>query len=211
MINIAVIDYDCGNMYSIIRALDRFNVNTTITHDIDTILSADSLILPGVGSYAEGMRKLNERNLIKPVIEFAQNGKPLLGICLGMQLLVDSSEEFGFHEGLGLISGKTILLRPKIKEKIPHVGWNSIYRTDFQPENAWENTVLNNIDKENEFYFVHSYAVFTSKPEDCLAITKYGDIEFASVIRKNNVFGCQFHPEKSRKIGIDIIKNFLNI
>lgn len=209
MFDIVIVDYDCGNLFSIIRALERFKVNISVTQDTKVIINADRLILPGVGSFKEGMMNLKKRNLIEPIITFAKTGKPLLGICLGMQLLVDSSEEFGFHEGLGLISGATVQLRPINKAKIPHVGWNSLLIPEHQSLADWKNSLLREFVPGQDVYFVHSFVVVPKFKKDCITVTHYGQVEFASVIKKDNVTGCQFHPEKSGKNGIKMIKNFL--
>ncbi|MFH0772174.1 MAG: imidazole glycerol phosphate synthase subunit HisH [Candidatus Omnitrophota bacterium] len=209
MLSVAVVDYDCGNMFSIIRALEGFSVKTSITHDPEVIIRADKLILPGVGAYGEGMRKLRERGLSEAVKDFAKSGKPLLGICLGMQLLVNSSEEFGFNEGLGLISGETVALKPKGNEKIPHVGWNSLWAPASHSSEFWRSSLLNDFSEGKDVYFIHSFIVKTNNSKDCLAVTRYAGVEFASAIKKDNITGCQFHPEKSGRNGVKMVENFV--
>lgn len=209
MLSVAVVDYDCGNMFSIMRVLEKFSVKTSITRDPDIIAKSDKLILPGVGAYGEGIKKLRERGLAEAVKDFAKSGKPLLGICLGMQLLVDSSEEFGFHEGLGLISGKTVALKPKGNEKIPHVGWNSLWATVSRSSESWRFSLLSDFSEGKDVYFVHSFIVMTNNSKDCLAVTRYAGVEFASAIKKDNITGCQFHPEKSGRNGVKMVENFL--
>lgn len=209
MINVAVVDYDCGNMFSIIRALEKFEVNALITYDPGVIKSADRLILPGVGSFVEGMKKLKDRGLIEPIELFVKSGKPLLGICLGMQLLLDSSEEFGYHKGLGFISGNTVLLKPMNKDKVPHVGWNSLWLPPNQSPELWRDSLLRDFIPGNDAYFVHSFIAIPKNQKEFLAVTRHGGIEFASAIKKDNITGCQFHPEKSSKSGIRMIENFL--
>ena len=205
----AVIDYDCGNMFSISRALERFDAKFEITRDPEAILNASKVILPGVGSYGEGIKKLKERNLVDPLHDFFKSGKLMMGICLGMQLLVDSSDEFGFHEGLGFIAGRTEILKPLKKEKVPHIGWNSVLKPKGSKEDIWTETILEGIEEGRDFYFMHSHMVVTKDPDNCLAETEYGGIRFASIIKKNNLIGCQFHPEKSGKLGLSLVRKFI--
>jgi len=209
MLNVAIIDYDCGNMFSILRCLERFNVEVSVTSDPAAIIKADRLILPGVGGFGEGMRALKERNLTEPIKEFAKSGKGLLGICLGMQLLLDSSEEFGYNEGLGLIPGNVVLLKPLNDEKIPHIGWNSLLMPGHQSSSSWKGSLLKDFTPGKDVYFVHSYRAATKNDKDCLAVTNYGGVGFPSVIKRDNITGCQFHPEKSGKNGIQMVYNFL--
>lgn len=209
MLNVAVIDYDCGNMFSIVRALEKFNINISLTPDSEVIARADRLILPGVGSFGEGMNKLREGGLIEPIKNFIKSGKPLLAICLGMQLLVNSSEEFGNHQGLGFIEGDTIFLKTRNNEKVPHVGWNSLWPPYGKSQGLWEDSFLRDFVPGNDVYFTHSFIVATKYPHDCLSVTRYGEVEFVSAVKKDNITGCQFHPEKSGRNGIKMLENFL--
>ena len=163
------------------------------------------------------MEGLKVRSLIKPVKEFALTGKPILGICLGAQLLLDKGYEFGVFNGLGVIHGKVVKLPKLKKERIPHIGWNEIYGYKLKVESGklkvggWEKTILDSVKENSDVYFVHSYVLRPSNKNDILALASYDDYEFCSAIKRGNVYGCQFHPEKSGKIGLKIIKNFLDL
>lgn len=211
--NIAIIDYGVGNLHSLFKAFDYFGHNIFITEDTDKINGADAVVLPGVGAFKSGMNGLKMRELIETVKNFVNTGKPMLGICLGAQLMLSKGYEFGKFEGLDIIPGKVIKF-PKLKEKIPHIGWNEIYKKQQETSNkrqGWEGTILDSIKENSDVYFVHSYILQPDNKEYILSISKYGSYEFCSAIRKNNVYGCQFHPEKSGEIGLKIIKNFINI
>lgn len=205
---IAIIDYGVGNLHSIKKVLDNFNKNVFITEDPEKIFSADAIILPGVGSFEAGMEGLRIRNLIKPVKKFALTGRPILGICLGAQLLLDKGYEFGIFSGLGIIPGKVIKFPKLKKEHVPHIGWNEIFPLK---NNGWKKTILDSIKTSPDVYFVHSYVLQPSRREHVLALTNYDGYQFCSAIRKNNIYGCQFHPEKSSKVGLKIIENFVSI
>jgi glutamine amidotransferase len=155
------------------------------------------------------MEGLKKRGLIESIKKFAQSGKPVLGICLGAQILLSKGYEFGEYEGLGIIEGSAVPF-PKLKEgtKIPHIGWNKIYP---QENKSWENTILDNIKKDEDMYFVHSFILEPKNTENIFTLSEYGGHEFASAIRKDNVYGLQFHPEKSAETGLLIIKNFVEM
>jgi imidazole glycerol-phosphate synthase subunit HisH len=155
------------------------------------------------------MKGLIERRLIEPIKSAVAKGKPLFGICLGMQLLMTESEEFGKHDGLNLIKGKVVHLKESLSFKIPHIGWNEIY----QPNKniIWDETVLDGMKGGTNFYFVHSYMVSPKNHSNIMAITKYGDNVFCSVVSKGNVHGCQFHPERSGEAGLKFYKNIINL
>lgn len=208
-LKLVIIDYDIGNVRSILNAFEKIGVVPILSKDKDEILSADGVILPGVGAFSHGMENLYKYSLIQTLKEYTKMDKPLLGICLGMQMLFDESEEFGTTKGLGLISGKVIKLPTKDKnnEKLPHVGWNEIESKNI----SWDNTILKNIDSKSDMYFVHSYIAIPNDKDNILATTVYSNYEFCSSVKKNNIYGCQFHPEKSANDGLKIIKNFLNI
>lgn len=205
---IAIIDYGVGNLYSIKKAISSFGINVFITEDADKIALADAVVLPGVGSFEAGMEGLKIRNLIGSVKKFSKTGKPMLGICLGAQLLLDRGYEFGSFDGLGIIPGKVVKF-PKLKNgRIPHIGWNEI----FSLKNvSWKKTVLESVKSNSDVYFVHSYILQPNKKEDILALANYDGYEFCSAIKKGNIYGCQFHPEKSGKVGLKIIENFVNL
>lgn len=204
--NIAIIDYGVGNLFSIKKALDKFGHNVFITEEADKIFSADAIVLPGVGSFQAGIEGLEIRNLIKPVKRFAASGRPMLGICLGAQLLLSEGHEFGVFRGLGVIQGEVIKF-PTSKARIPHMGWNEIY----SPKKIWKGTILDSVKENSDVYFIHSYILKPNKKEDILSLAQYGDLEFCSAVKRGNIYGCQFHPEKSGEIGLKIIKNFINI
>ena len=207
---VTVIDYGIGNLLSVTRAIEHCGATVVLTDDARKIADADYLVLPGVGAFTDGMAGLTERGLVEPIKVFATKERPFMGICLGMQLMLDESEEFGAHEGLGLVPGKVVAIPPVgndgLPHKIPHIGWNEIY----VPEGIiWEGSILANTRESSSFYFVHS---FTAKPalhEHRLADCYYDGQVIAAAIRKDNLYGCQFHPEKSGLAGLSILKTFL--
>lgn len=205
--NYVIIDYDIGNVKSILNAFKEFSVNIKLSRDKNEIINADGLILPGVGAFSQGMYNLKKYNLIEIIHKYVSTNKPLLGICLGMQLLFDESEEFGKNKGLGLIEGKVLKLPVKKNIKLPHISWNEIIKLEIN----WNDTILNKINKNTDMYFVHTFAGFPSKKFEILSITNYFGVEFCSSVKKNNIYGCQFHPEKSSSNGLKIIRNFIQI
>jgi glutamine amidotransferase len=210
MPTVTIIDYGIGNLLSVARAFEQCSANVLITDDAIKISSADFLVLPGVGAFADGMSGLKERGLIDPIKEFVAKERPFLGICLGMQLMLDESEEFGSNEGLGLIPGKVVAI-PKsgldgTPHKIPHIGWNEIYA----PESInWEETILESTFQGDSFYFVHSYTALPANHKNRLADCLYNGQLIAASIKNNNMYGCQFHPEKSGVAGLKIVARFL--
>lgn len=195
---IAILDYGLGNLRSVIRGLEAAGARPKITNDPETIRSADGLILPGVGAFAEGMNKLGP--LIDLVKEEAAK-KPLLGICLGMQMLLEESEEHGLHKGLGFVPGKVRLFPKRLGMKIPQMGWNTISPSS--------HLLFEGIPDETYVYFVHSYYADTT-PEYTIATTDY-TVSYASAVCSGNVMGVQFHPEKSGDVGIKILKNYVQM
>jgi len=217
---VIVVDYGCGNLFSLEHVLKEIGADFKISDDPEVIIQADRLILPGVGAFGEGMRNLKEKGLVEPIKEYVKAGKPLIGICLGMHLLMRESEEFGTHAGLGFIEGRVLKLQiPKLDSsniKIPHIGWNQIglpyKRNECYTKNnikSWDDTILKNISQESFMYFVHSYIVMPDNSDCIVAETEYGHNRFCSVIQDGNVYGCQFHPEKSGKKGLEIFRNFI--
>lgn len=207
--NIAIIDYDAGNLYSVQHACNFVGLDAEITSNPNKILEADGVILPGVGAFGAAMESLKKLKIIEPINEYIRSGKPFMGICLGMQLLFSESEEFGHHKGLGIIEGKVARFPEKTKKKklirVPQISWNTIYSSE---KNKWEKSYLKNI-KQNEYmYFVHSYYCAPKNKEDILSLTNYEGFKYCSSILKGNFFACQFHPEKSGKEGIKIYKEF---
>ncbi|SCP95500.1 imidazole glycerol phosphate synthase subunit HisH [Anaerobium acetethylicum] len=200
---IAIIDYDAGNLKSVEKALVFLGEEVIVTRDRNTILAADKVILPGVGSFGDAMGKLKEYNLVEVIKEVARIGKPFLGICLGLQLLFERSDESPGIEGLGILKGEILRIPEKEGLKIPHMGWNSL-------EFSGDGRLFKGIPKSSYVYFVHSYYLKAAELEIVKATTEYSTLIHASV-EKGNVFACQFHPEKSGEIGLTILKNFANL
>ena len=210
--NVVIIDYGVGNLLSVMRGVEVCGANPILTNCPDKILNADRLILPGVGAFRDGMKGLTDKNLIEPIKDYVKKGRPFLGICLGMQMILDESHEFGIHKGLGLISGQVLSIPRKSANeknyKIPHIGWNSI-----RPDNKskdWRNTILQNTEKGESVYFVHSFYAVPKNEENTLASCKYAGKDLCAVINNENIYGCQFHPEKSGAVGIGILEFFCN-
>mgnify|MGYP001028599407 FL=1 len=208
--NIVIIDYGVGNILSIKNAVSFNGFDTIVTSDPEKIKKASHIILPGVGAYPSAIKKLKKMNLFDSIKEAKENNSYILGICLGMQLLFSSSEEFEFTEGLDLIKGDIIKLKSKNKNsnlKLPNIGWRSLEK-GFQKQNL---SILKDVPSDSKFYFVHSFALENYKEEISVINTKYMNIKFPAVVNFKNIFGCQFHPEKSRLQGLKIIKNFLSL
>ena len=200
---IGIINYGMGNLTSVKNALDFLQVPNSIIDKAEEFDTCDKLILPGVGAFALAMKNLEDSGLKKSIINFTQEKKkPILGLCLGMQLLFESSTEHGFHKGLGIVKGEVKDLNETVKDlPVPHMGWNSLNSKD-------TSLLLKNIPKEEQvFYFVHSYYCLAADTSMVSATVDYS-ITFDVVIEKDNFFGCQFHPEKSQKSGLQLLKNF---
>lgn len=199
---IAIIDYGVGNLFSLKSSLEYIGQEVCVTSDPETIKAADRVILPGVGAYEDAAAKLRDSGMAELVLEQAETGKPLMGICLGMQLLLEKSYEYGEHEGLGIIKGSVVSVRDAVPEKfkVPHIGWNAL---KFQGE---PNPLFKYINEGDCVYFVHSfYAADCEK--STIAVTDYG-VELTAAVASGNVYGCQFHPEKSGDVGLRILKAF---
>ncbi len=197
----AVVDYGVGNLFSLCSSLKALGTEVTVTGDIEVIKQADRIILPGVGAFEDAAKKLRESGLDRVIIEQANAGVPLMGICLGMQMLFDESHEYGVHKGLGLIKGKVIGMKGRIPDglDIPHMGWNALKFHKTSP-------LFKYITEGDCVYFVHSY--FADECEESLiASAEYG-INITAAVQSGNVFGCQFHPEKSGEVGLKILKAF---
>jgi len=202
---IAIVDYKMGNLQSVKNAFNLFTNDIKIENDPDKLKSYDKVLLPGVGAYKDAMEHLEENGMDEAIKKFAKSGKPLLGICLGMQLLLESSTEFGYTKGLGLCQGEVVLFdKEKFSSphKIPHMGWNRVFKNQDHP-------ILKGLEEDFYLYFVHSYHAKVSK-ENTLTTTNYG-YEFTSSICKDNIVGFQPHPEKSHENGLKIIKNFVEM
>ena len=208
---VSIIDYNIGNLFSVLKACEQVGIDPKITSDKDEILQSDAIILPGVGAFSNAMNNLHNLDLVKPIIDFASSGKPLMGICLGMQLLLSESEELGETKGLGIIDGickKFPLYSKNEILKVPQINWNKIYAKE---NNFKENTPLEDIKNGEYMYFVHSFYADFVKDEQILSQTIYGDTKYSSSICKENIFGFQFHPEKSGIEGLRIYEKFNQI
>ncbi len=210
---VAIINYGLSNLLSVQRAFEHCGIEVMVTGDPEDILSADKIVLPGVGAFKDGMNGLIELGLDSVIKTKAKLGTPILGICLGMQMLFEESEENGLHSGLGLIPGSVVkipgLNMDEEKQNVPHIGWNVLVpgnkKSDFECE------LMNDIGINEEVYFVHSYEAKPSNKENIIADTQYGGRDVCAIVGKDNIMGCQFHPEKSGKIGLDIIQNFIQL
>lgn len=208
MKNITIIDYQTSNMFSIKNAIDYLGFKSEITSNYKKIINSDAIILPGVGSFPNAMSQLNKLDLINPIIDYISSNKSFLGICLGFQLLFDESEEFGYTKGLGVLEGKVKYLKKYTKfSKVPHVGWNNIALDN--TNNKQQNNLFANINTNDKFYFVHSYFVEPKNFIYSTTTTTYNNFSFCSSVQKNNLFACQWHPEKSGPKGLSLLNNFL--
>lgn len=210
---VVVIDYGIGNLLSVVRAFEHCGAEVILSSEQAVIESADFLVLPGVGAFADGMKGLRERNLIESINKFCTRERPFLGICLGMQMMMDVSEEFGVHEGLGLCQGKVLKIPTEntngILHKVPNIGWYPLKKLD---KSSWENTLLSDFEgKQPEVYLVHSYMASPEHEKDCIAYYEYGGQKITAAIAKGCLFGCQFHPEKSGEVGLIMIRRFLKM
>ena len=202
---IAIVDYNMGNLASVKNAFDLLGEHVVVESDPDKLQTYDRIILPGVGAFGDAMEHLRERGMDQAVREYAQSGKYLLGICLGMQLLFESSEEFGISEGLGLIKGRVVAFdtsRFHTPLKVPHMGWNRMF--------TQSHSLFEGLDEAHYLYFVHSYHALCTNASDSIGESVYG-YRFTSAVAHDNVMGIQPHPEKSHQNGLNILKNFINI
>ncbi len=198
---IAIIDYDAGNIKSVEKAIHFLGEQAVITRNREEILAADKVILPGVGSFGDAMEKLRGYGLEEVIHEVADRGTPFLGICLGLQLLFESSEESEGVKGLGLLKGKVVKIPEDQGLKVPQIGWNSLKYPN-------KGRLFEGLEEDSYVYFVHSYYLQAEEPEIVVATTEYATLIHAAV-EKGNIFACQFHPEKSSDVGLQIIKNFI--
>ncbi|MFA6867469.1 MAG: imidazole glycerol phosphate synthase subunit HisH [Clostridia bacterium] len=200
---IAIIDYGVGNLFSLVSSLKFLGIETIVTSNKEDIIKADKIILPGVGAFGDAIEKLEKTNLIPTIKDEVAKGKPLLGICLGMQLLFEESYEYGKYKGLGLIKGKVVEFDLPKNYKVPHMGWNSL---DFCKK---DNKLLSNINEGDYVYYVHSFHAVDCL-ENVVATSRYG-IDVVGMVANSNVYGTQFHPEKSGEVGLKILKAFANL
>jgi len=222
-LDIAIVDYGMGNLFSVAHALARVGLPAFVTSSSKEILKADAVVLPGVGAFGHAMSALGRLDLVSPLRDVAASERVLVGICLGMQLLMTESEEFGVHRGLDIFEGPVVRLHPHAglpeRLKVPHVGWSRIYKdgkshsptNSATPNGQWNASPLNGLRDAEFMYFVHS---FYAVPEDAglaASYSRYGDIEFCSSLWRSNVFACQFHPERSGQQGLNIYRNLASI
>jgi len=207
---VTVVDYGIGNLHSVARALERCGAEVLLSTNPGQIEVAQSLVLPGVGAFQDGMSGLREQGLIEPIRRYAASNRPMLAICLGMQMLASVSEEFGIHEGLGLIPGRVVpvpkLTTEGVPQKIPHIGWSPIFPAESV---SWQGTPLANVAPGASVYLVHSFHVVPQHDANRLAICRYGGHEITAAIRSGRITGCQFHPEKSGEVGLAVLRTFL--
>jgi glutamine amidotransferase len=207
---VSIVNLGMGNLFSVKHACELFGLRVSITSSPDEIFLSDVVVLPGVGAFGDAMKNLKALGLITVLQEVAKSSRLFVGICLGMQLLMTESHEFGYHRGLGIIEGSVVRLdHPKDYSgeslKVPHIGWNRIYRLrETSDKNPWKNTLLEGVEDGVFMYFVHSFYVKPEVPNITLSFTRYGDIEFCSSIQYGNIFACQFHPERSGREGLKI-------
>lgn len=201
---IAIIDYGVGNLFSLEASFKKIGAETVVTSDPEIIMNADRVILPGVGAFGDASDKLRLTGLSETVKAYARSGKPIMGICLGMQLLFEYGEEFGRHEGLSLLNGKIVPMKDVVPQeyKIPQIGWNKLRIINDSP-------LFKYINNGDHVYFVHSYYAVDCE-DSIIADTEYG-ADITAAVAKNNVYGCQFHPEKSGEVGLNILRGFLEV
>lgn len=207
---VTVIDYGVGNLLSVQRGLEKCGARVILTSDPNTILNSSRVVLPGVGAFPDAMNALERLNLVTTLQEFATKKQPLLAICLGMQLLMNESDEFGLTSGLGLIGGRVEML-PTLKitgelQKIPHIGWSSLEPST--PNLSWRQTLLSDNNYGDSAYFLHSFAAYPINEHNRVADVDFGGHRISAVIAKDKITGCQFHPEKSGEVGLKILRRF---
>lgn len=203
MASVAVVDYGLGNLYSIANACRHVGLTPLVTGQARQLETADALILPGVGAFGDAMDTLRRLDLVQAIRDFAESGRPLWGICLGIQLLFSESQEFGHHKGLDLIPGQVVPFSfASAPMRVPHVGWAPV-----TPARPWHQSGMSGVSGGDLFYFVHSYLVKPTQADSVLGTTTYGDVTFCSVLESRNIFACQFHPERSGPVGLRVYRN----
>lgn len=211
--DVVVIDYGIGNLLSVYRGFEYCGAKVDISNDPDVIRRAPRVVLPGVGAFANAMHELRNLQLLEVLYGVANSGSPFLGICLGMQLLLDESEEFGHTAGLGLIRGQVVPINSRnsdgIALKVPHIGWSELYHSEGRSD--WCGSLIQDIQSGDSVYFTHSFRARLTHEIDCLSYCQYGDLRFPAVISRDNIHGCQFHPEKSGETGLKILSRFLKL
>lgn len=208
---VTVVDHGLCNLFNLSCALEEVGAKVVVAREAGQIAAARRLILPGVGAFEPAMRTLREMQLVEPIRQFAAGGRPLLGICLGMQLLMGGSQENGQHEGLGLLAGGAFRFPPPAAHaepyKVPQISWNTLQRNPVLAA-GWDDPLLATVPEGASMYFVHSYYVATDDPADTLAYSSYGNTRYSAMVRRGNVWGAQFHPERSARHGLRMLANF---
>lgn len=212
MRGVVVIDYGMGNLLSVRRGIEACDGDVEVTAEPEKIATAERLILPGVGAFKDGMKELHDRGQVEAIQMFLSTERPFLGICLGMQMLMSESEEYGSHKGLGIVPGKVIEIpRDDLDgmrmRKIPHIGWSALRYSSSRKD--WNNTILQDTSEGEHFYFVHSFMAVPNDGDDVLAECVYEDLPITACVNRDNIMGCQFHPEKSGRGGLKILDRFL--
>jgi glutamine amidotransferase len=211
--NVTVVDYGLGNIFSLVQALEHLGSKVHLTCNPEDIIKAECVILPGVGAFENGIRGLSKHRLVQAIKDYAKSNKPMMGICLGMQMLFSKSYEFGEHQGLGIIEGTIESIESHLDTsqslKVPHIGWNKLQQDD--KEQDWANSIMKYIEPESFFYHVHSFMAVPKNPQDVLAKVTYGNVIIPAVVKRSNIYGCQFHPEKSGTAGLKMLRGFLEI
>ena len=206
---VVIVDYQSGNLFSITQALTNVGLNVKVSSDSDDIATADAIVLPGVGAFGAAMLNLEKMQLVEPIKKFVNSGKPFLGICLGLQLLFSSSDEFDSSRGLDIIKGNVRRFKNSDVDgkvvKVPQIAWNTIHKTE---NSSWEVTPLFDVEEGKDMYFVHSFYVIPDDKQVILTETTYGGVKYSSSILNKNIFACQFHPEKSAAVGLKIYNNW---
>jgi len=209
---VAVVDYGIGNVFSVCNALRQIGADVELTRDEAKLMAADRIILPGVGAFARAMEALDAFGLAGVLADYRDSERPFLGICIGMQVLMESSDEFGSHKGLGFIKGKVKRINTEVDPslRVPHISWASLQPTSDDGDTSWKNTPLANFTPGHEnVYYVHSYHCQPSQAEDILAISEYGKVRVCATVKKGSLYGVQFHPERSGLIGQKFLKGFM--
>jgi len=205
---VGVLDYGLGNLHSVVKAFEHEGAEVLLSGDPDALQACERWVLPGVGAFGAGMDGLRRQGLVEALRAAAKGGRPILGICLGMQLFFDESDEFGLHQGLGLIPGRVEAIPKQEGLKLPHMGWNRLRPPS---PDRWTDSVLGDITPGDMMYFVHSLAAVPSDPAHRLAEVCYGAERIVAAVQRGAVVGCQFHPEKSGPVGLSIIRRFLTL
>lgn len=210
MSDVLVVDYGIGNVFSVCNALTKIGATPSLTRDAKAIRKADRVILPGVGAFSRAMENLRTFGLDELLTAYVSTGRPFLGVCIGMQVLMDTSSEFGVHAGLGLIPGKVEKIPSATTQgvalRVPHISWSKVHGTAPSPSGSWQRKVF---EEDVHYYFVHSYMVCPADSSDLLAVTQYGGHQIAAAVRRDNITGVQFHPERSGPAGLQLLQHFV--